>query len=192
MTEGSTSDVDDEFYSGDEGDFSASEEEAAQNIPRTASVSVTEDPREDVSVYESDDGSSLAGEDLEPVPDEEGLPFEEDEDIETTGYHLRLGAGNLKLFEVEGVKNVGLISFNFKGIGIHLLPSVLRLEEDGCVSCLLFAFIFISNRIVTIPGSSEPLARAEIRMVIAEYALKMLDPGADRHSEYTTLVRFHR
>jgi hypothetical protein len=46
------------------------------------------------------------------------------------------------------------------------------------------------DRFVTMDGSSEPLSRAEIEVIVGEYTLSMLDPPNDRHPEFTNLVGF--
>ena len=40
-----------------------------------------------------------------------------------------------------------------------------------------------------IPGSTVPLARAELALVVDSYSFELLDPPSDRHPEYVTLIR---
>lgn len=87
--------------------------------------------------------------------------------------------------EVQG-QRLGLARLEFEAFSLHLVPNLLKLEEDESAFSFSSPFTFLS--FVTEPGSTEPLSRAELEVLIGEYSLSILEPGPTRHPDFLHLV----
>lgn len=97
---------------------------------------------------------------MEELPDEAGVPFEEDEDVVHTAYHLHIlkgpplshprtsphtpsrltlhCTGQFDIYDEEyshdgktPPRTRGLTRLDFQDFEVHLVPSILKLDEDG-------------------------------------------------------------